>query len=183
MDTLHTFLQSYSDFKNNLLNNGLPIKDFYVYGWFNAEWKCYFYVGKGSGDRYKTISNRGASFTAIVKNWECFPVILIDDLTEEEAWYMEDSLKQEFIFERGYPIMDGEGNSAALKNMAVQRAKAEKRKNDPDYKEGRPRLKINMDEFKKFLKKQKEGRITVAEAIKKLNISRSTWYNLVKSVS
>lgn len=180
MSVIREFLDSYDDYKSEILNDGKRIKDFYVYGWFNADWKCYFYIGKGKQDRYKEMRSRGGSFTAIVKNWECFPVILIDDLTEEEAWYMEDSLKQEFIFERGYPIMDGEGNSAALKNMAVQRAKAEKRKSDPDYKEGRPRLKINMGEFKNFLKKQKEGRITVAEAIKELGISRSTWYNLAK---
>jgi ACT domain-containing protein len=37
--------------------------------------------------------------------------------------------------------------------------------------------------MKNFLKKQKEGRITVAEAIKKLGISRGTWYNLAKEVS
>ena len=34
--------------------------------------------------------------------------------------------------------------------------------------------------MKKFLKKQKEGLITVNEAIKELGISRSTWYNLAK---
>jgi ACT domain-containing protein len=33
---------------------------------------------------------------------------------------------------------------------------------------------------KKFLKKQKEGLITVNEAISKLDISRGTWYNLAK---
>ena len=128
MSVIREFLDSYDDYKSEILNDGKRIKDFYVYGWFNADWKCYFYIGKGKQDRYKEMRSRGGSFTAIVKNWECFPVILIDDLTEEEAWYMEDSLKQEFIFERGYPIMDGEGNSAALKNMAIQRAKAEKKK-------------------------------------------------------
>jgi ACT domain-containing protein len=34
--------------------------------------------------------------------------------------------------------------------------------------------------MKKFLKKQKEGKITVTEAVKTLGISRSTWYNLTK---
>ena len=36
--------------------------------------------------------------------------------------------------------------------------------------------------MKNFLKKQKEGRITVAEAIKELEISRSTGYNLARGV-
>ncbi len=46
------------------------------------------------------------------------------------------------------------------------------------YREGRPPLEV--PQFKKFLKKQKEGQITVAEAVKELGISRSTWYNLVR---
>ena len=37
--------------------------------------------------------------------------------------------------------------------------------------------------MKNFLKKQKEGKITVTEAVKTLGIYRSTWYNLVKNVS
>lgn len=50
------------------------------------------------------------------------------------------------------------------------------------YREGR--LPLEVPQFKNFLKKQKEGKITVAEAIKELGISRSSWYNLVnKEVS
>lgn len=48
------------------------------------------------------------------------------------------------------------------------------------YREGRPPLEV--PQFKKFLKKQKEGKITVTEAVKTLGISRSTWYNLAKEV-
>lgn len=33
------------------------------------------------------------------------------------------------------------------------------------------------DDFEKFLKKQKDGELTVAECCKELNISRRTWYN------
>lgn len=42
------------------------------------------------------------------------------------------------------------------------------------------RLPLNVPDFQKFLEKQKEGKITVAEAIKELDISRSSWYNLAK---
>lgn len=48
------------------------------------------------------------------------------------------------------------------------------------YREGRPPLEV--PQFKNFLKKQKEGKITVTEAVKTLGISRSTWYNLAKEV-
>lgn len=48
------------------------------------------------------------------------------------------------------------------------------------YREGR--IPLEVPQFKKFLKKQKEGKITVTEAVKTLGISRSTWYNLAKEV-
>jgi DNA invertase Pin-like site-specific DNA recombinase len=45
------------------------------------------------------------------------------------------------------------------------------------------RRKIEIPDFEKFLKKQKEGLITVNEAISELNISRATWYNRVKALT
>lgn len=46
---------------------------------------------------------------------------------------------------------------------------------------GRQPLNIGED-FEKFLKKQKDGKMTVAECCKALNISRRTWYNRVSEV-
>lgn len=46
--------------------------------------------------------------------------------------------------------------------------------------DGRPHLEI--DGFEKFLKKQKEGKISVAECCRQLGISRQTWYNRLKEV-
>lgn len=46
---------------------------------------------------------------------------------------------------------------------------------------GRPNLTVSNSEFQKIFKKQKDGEITVSEAIKILNISRSSWYNLVRT--
>lgn len=39
------------------------------------------------------------------------------------------------------------------------------------------------DDFEKFLKKQKDGLLTVSECCKELGISRATWYNRVAEVS
>ena len=47
--------------------------------------------------------------------------------------------------------------------------------------EGRPR-KEPVD-FKKFLKKQKDGELSVKECCEQLGISRQTWYNKLKEVS
>jgi DNA invertase Pin-like site-specific DNA recombinase len=49
------------------------------------------------------------------------------------------------------------------------------------YREGRPAKEI--PDFEKFLKKQKDGLMTVDECCKILGIGRSTWYARVKEVS
>ena len=49
------------------------------------------------------------------------------------------------------------------------------------WTEGRPRKEPV--EFQKFLKKQKDGELTVDECCKQLGISRKTWYNRLKEVS
>lgn len=154
---------------------------YYVYGWCCAEWgNTYYYVGKGRGDRYCSINSRGKSFMAIYNNWTVFPVILYSGLTVEQAERLEDEIKTDFIFNRGYPIMDGEGNSSALRNRAIRVAKDELRHQNPDWKEGRKRK--DAPDFEKFLEKQKGGLLTVQECCDQLGISRRTWYNRCKEV-
>ena len=51
---------------------------------------------------------------------------------------------------------------------------------NPDYKEGRKSK--DTPHFEKFLKKQKDGHMTVEECCAALNISRTTWYNRARSV-
>lgn len=46
---------------------------------------------------------------------------------------------------------------------------------------GRQSKAVDVD-FEKFLKKQKEGLVTVSECCKELGISRATWYNRVAEV-
>ena len=46
---------------------------------------------------------------------------------------------------------------------------------------GRPAVMLG-DDFEKFLKKQKDGDLTVAECCEQLGISRATWYNKLKEV-
>lgn len=39
------------------------IKDYYIYGWVCENWGgVYFYVGKGCGNRYKSLHNRSRAF-------------------------------------------------------------------------------------------------------------------------
>ena len=46
---------------------------------------------------------------------------------------------------------------------------------------GRPAIKVD-DSFEKFLKKQKDGELSVKECCEQLGISRATWYNKLKEV-
>ena len=48
------------------------------------------------------------------------------------------------------------------------------------FVDGRPRKEP--PDFKKFLKKQKDGELTVAECCEQLGISRATWYNRLREV-
>ena len=70
------------------------------------------------------------------------------------------------------------------RDMIVERTsegKAVCRENDPDWREGRKQ--VVTPDFEKFLKKQKDGEMTVTECCKELKISRKTWYNRVSSLS
>ena len=68
------------------------------------------------------------------------------------------------------------------RDMIVERTSEGKelRRADPNWKEGRK--VIETPDFQKFLKKQKDGILTVDECCKELNISRRTWYNRVSSM-
>jgi DNA invertase Pin-like site-specific DNA recombinase len=64
------------------------------------------------------------------------------------------------------------------RDMIVERTTEGKeicRETKPDWREGRKQ--VETPDFEKFLKKQKDGELTVAECCKELGISRSTWYN------
>ena len=69
------------------------------------------------------------------------------------------------------------------RDMIVERTsegKAICRETKPDWREGRKQTE--MPDFEKFLKKQKDGELTVNECCKALGISRRTWYNRVSEV-
>ena len=69
------------------------------------------------------------------------------------------------------------------RDMIVERTSEGKeicRENNPEWREGRKVLDV--PDFEKFLKKQKEGELTITECCKELGISRGTWYNRVATI-
>lgn len=69
------------------------------------------------------------------------------------------------------------------RDMIVERTSEGKevcRENNPEWREGRKT--VDIPDFEKFLKKQKDGEMSVAECCKHLKISRSTWYNRVAEI-
>lgn len=70
------------------------------------------------------------------------------------------------------------------RDMIVERTtegKAILRENNPKWKDGRK--KKDSPDFEKFLKKQKDGEMSVSECCEQLGISRATWYNRLREVS
>lgn len=51
------------------------------------------------------------------------------------------------------------------------------------YKDGRPEKVIDKEQFTKLRKKQKDGKITVNECCRLLDISRSKWYVMCREAS
>lgn len=67
------------------------------------------------------------------------------------------------------------------RDMIVSRTSEGKeicREHDPDWKEGRKSKEL--PDFEKFLKMQKDGKLTVSECCAQLGISRTTWYDRVR---
>lgn len=70
------------------------------------------------------------------------------------------------------------------RDMIIQRTSEGKEiaRSRADFREGRPKVEVDIDTFKKLSQEQEEGTKTVKECCEVLNIAKTTWYKLRKEV-
>ena len=64
-------------------------KKYYVYQWFIKDTHEVFYVGKGTGNRYRTRKRENAYFMRMLKTHDCASEIITDLLDEKTAFEIE----------------------------------------------------------------------------------------------
>lgn len=162
-------------------------RDYYVYGWFNLDWKAYFYIGRGKGDRYKTLSGRSKAFKAIVSHWDCEPYILVDGLTLDEAEFLEKNRKHYLLFDAGHPILDGEPSDlrAMAQSEGIAAMPVDERGRKISKKTGRGfgRQEKRPENFAEVYERQQRGELKLKEALELAGVGRTRWYELAKEVS
>lgn len=129
---------------------------YYVYAWKIRDTGEVIYVGKGSGNRYKTRKRENSYFTRMVNAHDCEPEIILDNLTESEAFEYEKIFIAMFRANgnRLTNIQDGGEQPPSTKGR--QHSKDERRKisesNKARYREHPEWRKECSDRLKEFLK-------------------------------
>ena len=142
--------------------------DFYVYRFVNDDWGIPFYVGKGTGNRYKTLSGRSNHIQAICSNSKWHAEIIKHCESEAKAYEFEKAIKKEYK-ELGYPIIDGE---TSLVHKERQREGIENAKIAGKYK-GRKAIEIP-DNFDEWYDRYLVHQISKVDMAKFFNVSRPT---------
>lgn len=70
------------------------------------------------------------------------------------------------------------------RDMIIQRTSEGKEiaRSRADFREGRPKVEVDIDTFKRLSQEQEDGTKTVKECCEVLNIAKTTWYKLRKEV-
>ena len=162
-------------------------RKYYVYMWWreiNGE-VTPVYVGMGSGNRWKTISGRGTT-GEYLKKYKCQSQILVNNLALVVACVLEEEIKIAMV-KRGAILLDGEHDANHRKQR--QREGIDAMTTDTmgrkiSKKTGNPygRQPKETPDLEKFLKKQKDGHLTVKECCEQLGISRSVWYDRTRMI-
>lgn len=146
---------------------------YYVYAWFIKETNEVFYIGKGTGKRYKTRKRENPLFMRIINKYDCDVKILKNNMTEKEAFSYEIEMIAYYrsISTKMANFLDGGENPPKLNGIPksdewrkkVSDAHKQFHKDHPEVSgEQSKRFKefLQSDEGKDFLEKSKKARST-----------------------
>ena len=147
--------------------------EFYVYEYIRADTMEPFYVGKGKGDRFLDIRHRSKYFKMISDKMKIIVNILIDKLTEEEAFGIECWYINEYKYVYGYNLCNisdgGDGVSGVKRSeetkLKIGKANKGKRKGCKLSEETKKKMSISKiggkrsEETKKKMSLTSTGRI------------------------
>lgn len=135
---------------------------FYVYEFIRLDINEPFYVGKGCGNRVNDIRGRNKWFLNILNKHGCVSRIIVDGLSEQEAYEAEVWFIYEYKHILNYPLVnmdDGGQGGASGKHNPMYGLKGEL---NPNF--GKKRT----DEFKRTQSERMKGRTKSEEHKKKL---------------
>ena len=148
-------------------------KKYYVYCFYNEDWQEIFYIGKGTGYRWKSTNDRNPHVKSILEHHNCTMRILVGGLTEQDALTKEAELKKLYKA-NGSPIIDYEQHTGCQIRAGIERAKKQGK-----YK-GRQPIKVDAGLFNAVYARWKDGEITAVQAQKELGLKPDTFYRRVK---
>ena len=84
---------------------------YYVYIYYRLDTNEPFYVGKGKENRWKDFRDRSNHFMNIINKHPVVCEIVKSNLTENEAFYWEEEIIRQLVFEHGFSIEIPKNNS------------------------------------------------------------------------
>lgn len=131
---------------------------YYVYAWYVKETNHVFYIGKGTGNRYRVKKRDNPYFMHTINKYDCGSRILYDNLDEETAFKLEKEAISRFRTYRGGLTNVADGGENPPKQMGKR---PEEWKNNlskgliRSYEEHPERRKEISDRMKRFLKTER----------------------------
>ncbi|MFA5398027.1 MAG: hypothetical protein WC346_18590 [Methanogenium sp.] len=148
------------------------MNSYYVYYWYYNDNNTIFYVGKGKGDRYKTLKERNHMFTKMTNMHNTSNEIFMSGLTEEESILIERALIEMLVLLRN-PLLNVQMRGV-LQREGIERAKLEGK-----YK-GRKKIIPDRENFSLLYKQWKDGKIKTKNFMQALGVKKDTFYRRVK---
>lgn len=146
---------------------------FYVYAYYYTDTNQTFYIGRGSGNRYRSMKRRSSLFLTMCEKYPHDVKIVADELTENESIRMERRLIRQHIENRQpmVNIMSGEREGATRRGIEKARREGKQW--------GRAPAKWP-DGWETVIADVSMKRISNAEAMARLGMKMTTYYKLIR---